>query len=203
MTAEDLSELAAYPRIMQKLLRVRGITTRREAEVFLTRNGSIYDPLDKEKGIKNMSRAVSMIWDAVDCGKKIAVYGDYDVDGITASTILVQLLQKIGAPDPVSYIPDRFEEGYGLNKEALKTLSDAGIDLVITVDCGIRSTEEAIYARELGLKLIISGPPVAPALGRPRRTSNSTSAVLTRPCLFLLPPIPPPRRLELSLKAPA
>lgn len=156
MPAEALSELAAYPRVLQKLLWIRGITTRREAEIFLTQNGSLYDPLDQVKGMKNMPKAVKMIWEAVDRGQKIAVYGDYDVDGITASTILVQLLQKIGAPDPVSYIPDRFEEGYGLNKEALKTLFDAGTDLVITVDCGIRSTEEALYARQLGLKLIIS-----------------------------------------------
>ncbi len=156
MNAEDLSELSAYPRILQKLLHVRGITTRREAEVFLTQSGSLYDPLDKERGLKNMPRAVKMIWDAVDRHEKIAVYGDYDVDGITASTILVQLLRKIGAADTISYIPDRFEEGYGLNKEALKTLSDRGIDLVITVDCGIRSDAEALYAKELGLKLIIS-----------------------------------------------
>ncbi len=156
MSPEALGELAAYPRVLQKLLWIRGINTRREAEIFLTQNGSLYDPLDKEKGMKNMLKAVRMIWDAVDRNQKIAVYGDYDVDGITASTILVQLLQKIGAADPVSYIPDRFEEGYGLNKEALKFLFDSGIDLVITVDCGIRSTEEALYARELGLKMIIS-----------------------------------------------
>lgn len=152
----DLNELAAYPRILQKLLRIRGVSTRREAEIFLTQNGSLYDPLDQQKGMKNMPKAVQMIWEAVDRKQKIAVYGDYDVDGITASTILVQLLRKIGAEDTISYIPDRFEEGYGLNKEALKTLFDSGIDLVITVDCGIRSTEEALYARELGLKMIIS-----------------------------------------------
>ena len=156
LTSGELNELAAYPRILQKLLHIRGVSTRREAEVFLTRNGSLYDPLDRDRGMKNMPNAVQMIWSAVDRGEKIAVYGDYDVDGITASTILVQLLRKIGAPDTVSYIPDRFEEGYGLNKDALKTLADAGIRLVITVDCGIRSNEEALCARELGLKLIIS-----------------------------------------------
>ena len=156
LTSGELNELAAYPRILQKLLHIRGVSTRREAEVFLTRNGSLYDPLDRDRGMKNMPKAVQMIWSAVDRGEKIAVYGDYDVDGITASTILVQLLRKIGAPDAVSYIPDRFEEGYGLNKDALKTLADAGIRLVITVDCGIRSNEEALCARELGLKLIIS-----------------------------------------------
>lgn len=156
LTSGELNELAAYPRILQKLLHIRGVSTRREAEVFLTRNGSLYDPLDRDRGMKNMPKAVQMIWTAVDRGEKIAVYGDYDVDGITASTILVQLLRKIGAADTVSYIPDRFEEGYGLNKDALKTLADAGIRLVITVDCGIRSNEEALCARELGLKLIIS-----------------------------------------------
>lgn len=156
LTSGELNELAAYPRILQKLLHIRGVSTRRDAEVFLTRNGSLYDPLDRDRGMKNMPKAVQMIWSAVDRGEKIAVYGDYDVDGITASTILVQLLRKIGAADTVSYIPDRFEEGYGLNKDALKTLADAGIRLVITVDCGIRSNEEALCARELGLKLIIS-----------------------------------------------
>lgn len=156
LPTEDLGELAAYPRILQKLLWVRGVKTRRGAEVFLTRSGSLYDPLDRQKGMKNMPEAVKMIWNAVDQKEKIAVYGDYDVDGITASTILIQLLQKIGAVNPISYIPDRFEEGYGLNKEALKTLSDRGINLVITVDCGIRSMEEALFARALGLKMIIS-----------------------------------------------
>ena len=156
LTAGELDELAAYPRVLQKLLQIRGVSTRREAEIFLTRNGSLYDPLDRERGMKNMPKAVQMIWNAVDREEKIAVYGDYDVDGITASTILVQLLRKIGAGDAVSYIPDRFEEGYGLNKDALKTLQNAGVRLVITVDCGIRSAEEALYARELGLKLIIS-----------------------------------------------
>lgn len=156
MTAGDLCELASYPRILQKLLRVRGICTKNEADVFLTRTGSLYDPLDPEHGLKNMPKAVRMILDAVSHKEKIAVYGDYDVDGITASCILVQLLRKIGAEDTISYIPDRFEEGYGLNKEALKYLSSQGISLVVTVDCGIRSAEEADYARELGLKLIIS-----------------------------------------------
>ena len=102
MSADDLSELAAYPRVLQKLLRVRGVTTRRQAEVFLTQSGSRDDPLDRERGFKNMPRAVRMIWDAVDRHEKIAVYGDYDVDGITASTILVQLLRKIGAVDTIS-----------------------------------------------------------------------------------------------------
>ena len=156
LSTADLGELAAYPRILQKLLRIRGVSTRREAEIFLTQNGSLYNPLDKERGMKNMPRAVQMLWDAVDRKEKIAVYGDYDVDGITASTILVQLLRKVGAADTISYIPDRFEEGYGLNKDALRILSESGIRLVVTVDCGIRSTEEALYARELGLKMIIS-----------------------------------------------
>ncbi len=156
LSSSELNELSAYPRVLQKLLRVRGVSNAREAEIFLTQNGSLYDPLDKENGLKNMPAAVRMILAAVDRKDKIAVYGDYDVDGITASCILVQLLRKIGAPETISYIPDRFEEGYGLNKDALKTLRDKGIRLVITVDCGIRSCEEADYARELGLKLIIS-----------------------------------------------
>lgn len=156
MSPSDLEELSCYPRVLQKLLRVRGVTNKRDAEIFLTQNGSLYEPLNPARGIKNMSKAVRMILDAVDRGEHIAVYGDYDVDGITASCILVQLLRKLGANDPVSYIPDRFEEGYGLNKDALGHLRESGIGLVVTVDCGIRSTEEADHARNLGLKLIIS-----------------------------------------------
>jgi single-stranded-DNA-specific exonuclease len=85
----------------------------------------------------------------------IVIYGDYDVDGVTATVLLVQTLRVLGG-DAREYIPNRFDEGYGINNEALKTLSDNGIRLIISVDCGIRSPSEAAFARELGLDLIIT-----------------------------------------------
>ena len=81
LTPAELNELSAYPRILQKLLRVRGICDQREAEIFLTRSGSLYDPLDKNRGMKGMPAAVRMILEAVDRKKRIAVYGDYEDRG--------------------------------------------------------------------------------------------------------------------------
>jgi single-stranded-DNA-specific exonuclease len=88
-------------------------------------------------------------------GEPIAIYGDYDVDGVTATALLTQTLGALGA-DVTGYIPNRFDEGYGLNNEALETLRSNGIRLVVTVDCGVRSLDEAQHAKALGLDLIIS-----------------------------------------------
>src|SRR6185436_18907400 len=85
----------------------------------------------------------------------IAVYGDYDVDGVTATALLVDALKGLGG-NVRHYIPNRFDEGYGLNIDALDSLKADGVKLVITVDCGIRSPDEALHARAIGLDLIIS-----------------------------------------------
>ena len=85
----------------------------------------------------------------------MVIYGDYDADGVTATALLVQVLQTLGI-DASGYIPNRFEEGYGLNVDALESLKAGGASLVITVDCGIRSPEEAEFARKIGLDLIIT-----------------------------------------------
>lgn len=102
-----------------------------------------------------MESAVERILFALDHREPVAVYGDYDVDGVTATALLVQTLSSLGL-NVRGYIPNRFDEGYGLNNDALSTLWDDGVKLVITVDCGIRSPAEALYARGLGLDLIIS-----------------------------------------------
>ena len=88
-------------------------------------------------------------------GERIAVYGDYDVDGITATVLLVDYLRSRGAACE-KYIPRRVEDGYGLGREPLRTLRERGVSLVITVDCGITGVEEARYAREIGLDLVIT-----------------------------------------------
>ena len=105
--------------------------------------------------LKDALKAANRIADAIRKGEKIALVGDYDVDGVTATALLVQMLQFLNA-DVRGYIPNRFEEGYGLNNNALDELKADGVKLVITVDCGIRSPNEALHARTLGLDLIIS-----------------------------------------------
>jgi single-stranded-DNA-specific exonuclease len=122
--------------------------------------------------------AVERLQYALENNESIAVYGDYDVDGVTATALLVLFLQGLDA-DVIGYIPNRFEEGYGLNKDALKELRSKGVDLVITVDCGIRSLEEIDFAADLGLDMIISdhhhpGPelPKAQAVIDPKQAAD-------------------------------
>jgi single-stranded-DNA-specific exonuclease len=99
--------------------------------------------------------AADRILAAVKAGRKIAIYGDYDADGMCATAILVGCLQALDAA-PVWYVPSRQEEGYGLNADALSTLASQGTNLVVTVDCGITGVAEARHARDLGLELIIT-----------------------------------------------
>ncbi|MDR3574062.1 MAG: single-stranded-DNA-specific exonuclease RecJ [Anaerolineaceae bacterium] len=149
--AEIDEKLSNYPPVLRKLLFNRGISSAEQAEIYLTAYGSLNDPFE----LSGMEAAVDRIAWAIRKREPVAVYGDYDVDGVTATALLVQVLRKLGG-EVRGYIPDRFQEGYGVNNEALKVLYDSGISLVITVDCGIRSPEEADYARRLGLDLIIS-----------------------------------------------
>ncbi len=144
--------LADYPPIFRNILYNRGITTAKAAQDYLF--GADYilpDPFL----LLGMAKAVDRIVSAINQNEKIIIYGDYDVDGVTATALLVELLKPYGA-EVTAYIPDRFEEGYGLNTDALKTFLDTGVRLVITVDCGIRSMVEADYANKNGLDLIIT-----------------------------------------------
>jgi len=105
--------------------------------------------------LADMDKAVARIKSAVEKGERIAVYGDYDVDGMTACALLAMYLRSAGADFEI-YIPGRIDEGYGLSRAALDTLKSRGVQLIITVDCGITAIDEAIYARELGMGLIIT-----------------------------------------------
>ncbi len=144
-------ELVAFPPVMRQLLFNRGVTNETAARIYLSNEGAIFDPFM----MKGMKEAVGRLLKAVDAGEKIVVYGDYDVDGVTATALMVQALRAIGAKAQ-EYIPNRFEEGYGVNKEALSSLAVEGTSVILTVDCGIRSPEEAEYAHSLGIDLIIS-----------------------------------------------
>lgn len=153
ITPEAETALGAInPPILRQVLFNRGYATDADARSFLRAEPNFNtDPFQ----MSGMGTAVERIQSAIQNNQPIAIYGDYDVDGVTATALLVETLKKLGA-DVRGYIPNRFEEGYGLNNNALEELKADGVKLVITVDCGIRSPNEALHARTLGLDLIIS-----------------------------------------------
>ena len=135
-----------------RLLINKGLTEFEQVCAFLNKSRELlHDPFL----MSGMNEAVERIRAAFENNEKIMIYGDYDVDGIS-STCLVYIFFKNAGFDVSYYIPDRFEEGYGLNKEAVKNAADKKIDLIITVDCGITAVSEAEYTRELGIDLIIT-----------------------------------------------
>jgi single-stranded-DNA-specific exonuclease len=194
--------LQAYSPLLRQLLYNRGIADPLAAEEFLSPR-----PLQDPPPMLGMEEAVARLVEAIRSQELIAVYGDYDVDGVTATALLVQVLAALGArvavsvvreekapsdpskPEAISqisisetcaevdeakvsgqanvlsvpgkvvvpgYIPNRFDEGYGLNNDALESLCQEGVKVVVTVDCGIRSVREAEFARGLGMDLIIT-----------------------------------------------
>jgi single-stranded-DNA-specific exonuclease len=152
LTHQASEDLVEFPPLLRRLLFNRGYTTPTEARAYL--DGKVtFDTSPFQ--MKGMTETVERIRTAIINSEPIAIYGDYDVDGVTATALLVQALQAMGA-NAREYIPNRFDEGYGLNNEALDLLVKTGVKLVITVDCGIRSSDEARYARTLGLDLIIT-----------------------------------------------
>ena len=138
--------------IVARLLAARGLRDAAAAKSFLA--GTLADLRDPEL-LPGVPAAAERIVNAVRAGRKIAIYGDYDADGMCATAILIGCLEALDA-DAKWYVPDRFEEGYGLNAKALETLAGQGVQLVVTVDCGIASVAEALVARRLGLELIIT-----------------------------------------------
>jgi len=146
------AQLEKFPPILRQILFNRGYATDASARAFL-RAEAAFDTSPFR--MSNMEAAVERMLHAVDRGEPIAIYGDYDVDGVTATALLVQALRALGA-GVREYIPNRFDEGYGLNVEALESLKAKGVRLVVSVDCGIRSPTEAAHARAIGLDLIIS-----------------------------------------------
>jgi len=152
LTPQAKESLAAFSPILGQILFNRGYATDAAARAYL-RGKSTFDTSPWQ--LTGIETTVTRIRYALEHAEPIAIYGDYDVDGVTATALLVQTLRALGA-DVRGYIPNRFDEGYGLNPEALDNLKEQGVRLVITVDCGIRSPDEAAYARTIGLDLIIS-----------------------------------------------
>jgi single-stranded-DNA-specific exonuclease len=151
MVPEDYSNACGLPPLIAQLLYNRGIKLdgidpflsvdrRLEGNPFL---------------LPDISQAVSRIYEAVLAREKIAVYGDFDVDGVTAIVILVEGLSRLGA-EVIPYIPDRIKEGHGLKTSALEKLRAQGIKLIITVDCGVTDTEEVKQAQDMGMDMVIT-----------------------------------------------
>ena len=141
-----------YPYLLSLVLASRGVSSAQEAAEFLDRERELsLSPMR----MKDMDRAVERIQRAVTRGERIAVYGDYDVDGITSTCLLTDYLRSVGA-DCIRYIPRRIEDGYGLGQESIQGLYDQGARLLITVDCGITGTEEVDFANSLGMDVVIT-----------------------------------------------
>jgi single-stranded-DNA-specific exonuclease len=147
-----LERSAGVSSIVARLLAARGLTAPDEVRSFLS--GSLSDLRDPDL-LPGVAEAADRMLAAAKAGRNIVVYGDYDADGMCATAILMNCLEAIDA-QATWYVPDRFEEGYGLNGDALESLAKKGASLVVTVDCGIASVAEARKARELGLELIIT-----------------------------------------------
>ena len=142
---------AGYPPLTAMVLASRGIANEHQADRYLGCGDFMPDPFM----MTDMSLAVERIRLALARKERIAVFGDYDVDGITATCLLTDFLREMGA-DCVPYIPGRLEEGYGLNAIAINQLYEQNVRLIVTVDCGITATEEACLCREKGIDLIIT-----------------------------------------------
>jgi single-stranded-DNA-specific exonuclease len=167
-------ELGIHPVTAQVLAR-RGVLEVDDANRFLRPTADLmHDP-----GLfRDMERALDLLQEAVRGGKTIAVYGDYDVDGVSATTVLVRTLGLLGA-DTRSFIPDRLSEGYGLSGKALVRLREEGCDLVVTVDNGTSRIDEIAAARKSGLEMIVTdhhepgpGLPDCPVINPKRRDST-------------------------------
>ncbi len=146
-----LKEQLGVPEKIAHLLALRGVNNYEQAKAFF-RPGleQLHDPFL----MKDMEKAAQRLAAAIRNGEKILVYGDYDVDGTTATSLIYLFLKDFGI-DVDYYIPHRFKEGYGINREGVQHANDTNVDLIVSVDCGITAIEEAKIARENGIDLII------------------------------------------------
>ena len=151
--AEAVNALVSkgYAPLTAMVLAARGLENEQSAAVYLDSDAPLLDPFL----MTDMDLAAGRVALAMERGEKIAVFGDYDVDGITATCLLTEFLRDNGC-DCVPYIPGRLEEGYGLNPIAINYLHGLGVKLIVTVDCGITAMEEALLCKRLGIDLVIT-----------------------------------------------
>lgn len=150
--AEKISKEFNISKLVANIIANKGLQNKKEIEIFLnpTRK-DFHDPFlmpDMEKAVERIERAINN-------KEKITIYGDYDVDGITSSTVLSRFLEERGIK-PDIYIPDRINEGYGLNQNAIKSIAENRTDLIITVDCGITAIKEVELAKELNMDVVVT-----------------------------------------------
>lgn len=147
----SLTKTAGVSQIAAVVLLNRAVTEKSVRNYLSAGKEALFNPFL----MKDMQKAVDTINETLKSGGKITVYGDYDIDGVSSVSMLLRYLQSRGGK-AAAYIPDRESEGYGLNRDALKKLKDEGTSLVITVDNGISAIEDAEYAAEIGLKMVIT-----------------------------------------------
>ncbi len=151
---------AGFKPLISAVLRARGLDTPEKAIACLRRDNTLLcDPML----LSDMDKAVSRIALAIEAKQKTAVYGDYDVDGITSACLLYDYFKNCGLDCEV-YIPDRLDEGYGINVKAIEALHNRGVELIVTVDCGITATSETEFAKSLGMDMIITDHHECPLL---------------------------------------
>ena len=151
MEAVNALVSGGYAPLTAMVLAARGKETVLQANEYLSCETALHDPYL----LQDMDLAAGRVAQAIEFGEKIAVFGDYDVDGITATCLLTDFIRSFGA-DCVPYIPGRLEEGYGLNPIAIRQLHGEGVKLIVTVDCGITAVEEAQLCKQLGMELVIT-----------------------------------------------
>ena len=170
-------EFPELPRTVASLLYHRNVRTQKQIDEFLNPDYSsdIHDPFL----FKDMEKAVNRIFEAVEKKEKIVVHGDYDADGVSASTILISTLEGIGSKNNDIFLPHRETDGYGLNTNTIQKLSDEKTNLIITCDCGIRNIEAVAFASKLDIDIIITDhhavpetPPDALAIIHPKVDDN-------------------------------
>src|ERR671926_398547 len=149
--ADSLAQALGLSEITSSVLVRRGYGDPEEARAFLAGEQPLHDPFL----LGDMAAACAAIRDAIGARKRICVHGDYDADGICATALAVLLLRQLGA-DVSWHLPSRFDEGYGLNGGTLERLAAEGVDLVLTVDCGITAVEEVAEARAQGLEVVVT-----------------------------------------------
>ncbi|MFA5392646.1 MAG: single-stranded-DNA-specific exonuclease RecJ [Candidatus Paceibacterota bacterium] len=159
-------------KLFEEILKTRGLTGEAR-KAFLNPD---YNTKNDPFLLPDMDKAVDRLARAYHDQEKITIYGDYDIDGLTATTLLIEALNSFGFTDVGAFIPSRFAEGYGLTKEAIKRITDDGTRLIITVDCGSLSEQEIIHANRLGVDVIVTdhhnvAPTQPPAIAviNPRR----------------------------------
>ena len=149
--AAKIAEDYQLPFFLAMLLEIRGIHTQEQIQALLMEEPVFSDPFS----LVDMDKAVERIHRAIENFEKIAIYGDYDADGVTSTAMLYSYLESCGA-NVMFYIPDREVEGYGMNTEAMDSLKEYGVNLIITVDNGISAVEEVEYAKRHGMDVVIT-----------------------------------------------